>query len=219
MTETPNLPISPDARLPATYEAARKALAECSRIDECKGWADKAAALASYALQAKDDSLRQTALRIQARAIRRCGELLKQVPRADGATRFGRDGAVPPVTRTQTATEAGLSERQRKTAIRVANVPDRDFERQVESSFPPTVGALAVQGTSHRPVVSARPSTNLARAISVLASMREFCEQTDPVGLANSFSAADTEGLHEFVAAVDQWLDLFVTNLPAEEAA
>lgn len=35
-------------------------------------------ALASYAKQADDDTLRKQADRIQARAVRRCGELLKQ---------------------------------------------------------------------------------------------------------------------------------------------
>jgi AbiEi antitoxin C-terminal domain len=68
-----------NAKLPKIYESARVALAECSRIDECKDWADKAEALASYARQADDDSLRKTADRIQARAIRRCGELLKEM--------------------------------------------------------------------------------------------------------------------------------------------
>ncbi len=71
------LPSISDARLPASYERAKSALAECSRIDECKEWADKAEALASYAKQAKDDGLRILADRIQARAINRCGELLK----------------------------------------------------------------------------------------------------------------------------------------------
>jgi hypothetical protein len=33
-------------------------------------------------------------------------------------------------TRTQAATEAGLSEHQRKTALRVANVPAEEFERR-----------------------------------------------------------------------------------------
>jgi hypothetical protein len=52
------------------------------------------------------------------RTIRRCGELLKLV--AD--TNRGRpsaviqDGSVPNFTRTQAATDAGLSERQRKSA-------------------------------------------------------------------------------------------------------
>lgn len=67
-----------EAPLPAVYERAAQALSECTRIDECKDWADKAEALASYARQSKDDSLRKMADRIQARAIRRCGELLKE---------------------------------------------------------------------------------------------------------------------------------------------
>ena len=58
------------ARLPIIYERAKYALAECSRIDECKDWADRAEALASYAQQAKDDALRTFAMRIQARATR-----------------------------------------------------------------------------------------------------------------------------------------------------
>jgi hypothetical protein len=41
--------------------AARKAIAKRSRIDECKSWSDKVAALASYARQAKDRSLRAMA--------------------------------------------------------------------------------------------------------------------------------------------------------------
>jgi hypothetical protein len=42
----------------------------------------------------------------------------------------------------QAAEEAGLSRRQAVTAIRVANVPADEFERQVESDSPPTVTAL-----------------------------------------------------------------------------
>jgi hypothetical protein len=64
------------ARLPATCEQAKIALV--ASIDECQDWANKAEALASYAKMADDDSLRQLADRIQARAVRRMGELLKQ---------------------------------------------------------------------------------------------------------------------------------------------
>jgi rubrerythrin len=73
-----------DAKLPAVYESAKLALSECSRIDECKDWANKAEALASYARQADDDTLRNMAIRIQARAIRRCGELLKAIEVSKG---------------------------------------------------------------------------------------------------------------------------------------
>jgi hypothetical protein len=68
-----------NARLPQVYEDAKTALANCVRIDECQSWADKAAALASYAKQANDEELMRQATRIRDRAIRRCGELLKQI--------------------------------------------------------------------------------------------------------------------------------------------
>lgn len=59
-------------------------LAGCARIDECQDWANKAKALANYARQSKDDTLRKMADHIQARAIRRCGESLKQVEAGHG---------------------------------------------------------------------------------------------------------------------------------------
>ena len=72
------------ASLPATYSAARTALEQCVRVDECKGWADKAAALKSYAKQAQDDEMHKMAARIQGRAIRRVGELLREIEPARG---------------------------------------------------------------------------------------------------------------------------------------
>jgi len=83
-------------------------------------------------------------------AVRRCGELLKQIEPARGANQNIQDGAVPKVTRESAATDAGLSERQRKTALRVANVPESTFTEQVESENPPTVTQLAQQGTQPR---------------------------------------------------------------------
>lgn len=136
-----------EAQLPRVYENAQQALAECSQIDECQQWADKAAALRSYAKQAEDTTLMNHAQRIQARAVRRAGELLEQVEAGKG----GRppkttDGADSSLSRRQVASEAGLSERQQYTAQRVARVPQEDFEAQVESDTPPTITALAEQG-------------------------------------------------------------------------
>jgi hypothetical protein len=55
----------------------------------------------------------------------------------------------------QAAKGAGLSERQTKTAVRVANIPADEFEATVESDDPPTVTALAQR----------RTKTALARAL------------------------------------------------------
>lgn len=101
--------------------------------------------MASYARQAKDERLRKMADRIQARAIRRCGELLRQIKPAKNqhdASARAQDGDGPR-TRTEAATQAGLSERQRKTALRVAAVPDEAFEAAVESDEPSTVTQLS----------------------------------------------------------------------------
>lgn len=207
-------------RLPATYEAAQKAVAKCSRIDECKSWSDKAAALASYARQAKDHSLRVMAERIQARAVRRCGELLKQVPSGQGSkNQYGelRDGSV---TRQEAAENAGLSERQKVTAMRVANVAGPVFEAMIESDSPPTVTRLAELGKDAHPPQAAdfrSDPIRAARAHKMFSSIREFCEQNDPAELAVTFSSDDQETLRAFVSSLDGWLDTFMAHLKGSE--
>ena len=62
-------PAIADAQLPANYQAAKLALLECSRVDECQDWADKMAAMASYARQSEDEELGKMCRRIQARAL------------------------------------------------------------------------------------------------------------------------------------------------------
>jgi len=82
-----------------------------------------------------------TCTRIQARAIRRCGGLLKKIDKAHGAGggRPRKDGskhtpgAQGKFSRTAAARAARLSPWQQETAMKVASVPKRDFERQVES--------------------------------------------------------------------------------------
>lgn len=86
----------------------------------------------SYAKQADDDTLYKTAIRIQSRAIRRCGQLLKEYQTsAKGGRPSGNGDGAGPVSQRQAAEEAGMSERQEKTASRVANVPKEDFEAAV----------------------------------------------------------------------------------------
>jgi hypothetical protein len=77
------------ASLPTNYQEAKTALAECVRVDECKSWADKAAALASYAKQADDERLLSYAKRIKVRAIDRMGELIEAVAPKGGQAAKG----------------------------------------------------------------------------------------------------------------------------------
>lgn len=138
--------------MPQTYEAAKTALANCESIDECQTWANKAEALALYAKQADDDTLFKFARRIQARAVRRAGELLKTFDGRGGD--HSKNGGAPTSapTRREAGDAAGMSRDQQVTAVRVANVPAEQFEA-VESDTPPTVTKLADMGTNRRMTV------------------------------------------------------------------
>lgn len=144
------IPVS-TAQLPRTYEAAKRALSECSEVDECKDWADKAAALASYARQAEDDQLERMAQRIRARATRRAGELLKQIDAQGSRTDLQPSvGDHTKLSQADAAREAGMSKHQQVQAVRIASIPEDDFEAQVESPKPPTLTQLAQQGIQRR---------------------------------------------------------------------
>jgi hypothetical protein len=73
----------------------------------------------------------------EARAIRRAGELLKQIDPAHGANQNIREGCRLNVqTRSDAARDAGMSKHQQVQSTRVANVSDEDFEAQVEAEIP-----------------------------------------------------------------------------------
>lgn len=164
------------ARLPSSYHAAKKAIAQCASLDECKDWTDKAAALASYAKQANDDQLEKTAKRIRARATRRAGELLKQVDGRQGQNLPGRKEVVgDPITRMEVAAEVGMSNRQMKTATAMAQVPEDDFEEMVEADA--TLTAIAEAGRKPASTINRKPAKKL------VAAMRLYSERIASVDI------------------------------------
>lgn len=209
------------ASLPKSYEAAKAALANCVSIDECKDWADKAAALASYAKQANDEEMMRQSTRIRDRAIRRCGELLKQIEPAKGG-RPSETRAVgdPSFSRKEAAAGAGISPRQAKQAIRVANVPVEDFERQVESSNPPTVTKLAEQGkrSAPRPVIDlkGRDPDEFNRAMHYVSGWENAARDLaalNHAGALTILTATERTRLHKAISAIDAITDRIITRL------
>jgi hypothetical protein len=213
----PSIDVS-SARLPAAYEQAKTALATCSSIDECETWKDKAIAMASYARQAQDESLFQYATRIKARAVRRCGALLQATPKSKGGdpSLFNAQGGDPPsVTRTQAAKDAGLSNDERRTALRVAAVPAAQFEEQVESNNPPSITALAEQGKKAVDLGNIAPSDykTATRVMGALREFAKFCEETNPGTAVRGFKPHELDSLRRCIAVADAWLDTFSVNL------
>jgi hypothetical protein len=211
--------------LPATYEAARTALTECYRVDECKEWADKAAALKSYAKQIEDNTLYDTASRIHGRAIKRAGELLAQIEPARGANQNIRTAADTKVTRTQAAESAGLSKRQKDTALRVAAIPDKEFELAIAQSPPPTVTELADRGKKTQPKVlhdlggrSPADFRVCTEAIGFVRELHSFAIKTPVESVVRGASDRERDRFVEQIAPLLGWLNDLLLQLQKEKS-
>ena len=209
-----------NARLPQTYESAKVALANCANVDECKDWADKAAALASYAKQAEDGDLMKMATRIRDRAIRRAGELLKQVDGQGARTDKLSEGANTKFTQNEAAREAGMSKHQQVTAVRVASVPAEEFERQVESDNPPTITALAEQGKKSAPKplldLHGRDPDEFNRAMHYVGGWEDAAKDLSALGHEQAIpilNLSEVARLRTAIATIDAVTDRIITRI------
>ncbi len=199
-----------NAPLPATYEAAKKALAACASIDECQDWANKAEAMASYAKQAKDEALRKMCDRIQGRAKRRLGDLLKLYDaRGNYSEKEGALLFTP--SRTEAASAAGVSEHQRKQAIRISNISETEFEAAIESDEPTTVTKLAEMGKTSQAPRQVDPSASIA--LATLEKFAHFCSMNDPTFVATAVRPNFAAEMRKKVGKIDNWLDQFVVDI------
>jgi len=195
------------AKLPSRYHAAKAALRDCTAVDECMEWADKASALASYAKQAHDDELERMAKRIRARALRRAGELLKQIEPGQGA-RDGKRGMGDhtPLYREDAAREAGMSKHQQVTATRIANVPEDDFEEMVESGL--TATKIAEAGIERR-VLNRDAARHL---VGLLRRSTEALAEVDVSEATEALDAVQRAEVRILVSRLDGILDAIVTR-------
>ena len=221
-----NLPDVDNATLPAVYKNAQKALAQCSRLDECKGWSDKAAAMASYAKQSKDERLEKMAKRIRVRAVRRCGELLKAIPKTKGGagTHESNSNSQRRVeTRTQTGGDAGLNHNQVHDAVKVAEIPETEFNAKIDSDNPPTVSNLirpknVDECTENKKVQ--REATVIRNSntdypmhwFGTLAMLDRECEKLNPITAAKNIEYSRQEAINT-IERIQHFFDIFICNL------
>jgi len=204
------------AKLPAAYENAINALATCQRVDECKTWADKAAALASYGRQSHDDRLVKHAMRIQARATRRCGQLLEAYKLKKSPGRPAKNGgAGSPISQRDVAKSHGISKDREKAAVRAANIPADEFESAVESDDPPSAKKLSDMGKQARPAEPSEPEGFLeaTQLIGALRRLAERCAAHTPEFVAGGVKLHEVEKTCEHANIVLPWLALFVKCL------
>jgi hypothetical protein len=211
------------ASLPQTYEAARSALAQCQAIDECKDWADKAAALASYAKQADDLELEKMAIRIRARAMRRAGELAKQMMQPPHRPADKYDAGDILKSKAEVQKVSGFSERQLNTSLRVANVPQPEFDAQVDAANPATVTELARQGTQKRDPqpdpdtwLKGRDPVAFNKVLHMVGEIEDYAATAaawDLETILPNLTDSDRVRLRRFIAAVDSIHDKIITRI------
>jgi hypothetical protein len=220
---TEDLPAVETARLPVSYEQAKAALQRAQSIDECKDWADKAQAIASYARQAGDVTLQETAQRIRDRAIKRVGELLREIKASQGKRtdlQLGSPGGPMSLTRGQIAESAGLTPKQQKTALRVAAVPDDEFDAAVDRPGPATVKELARMGTkpAPKPVIDLgdrdpKDYATATEAMAYLADMAGFAKKAKPVTVAAGLKPHERERVRGHAEITMAWVSELIAEL------
>lgn len=136
------------AKLPEVYNNAVTALKNCVDIDEVKDWTDKMAAIASYWRQTNDETMFNMAQKIRAQSYRRMGELLSEFDAKGKRTDIElTDANVGKLSQNQVAEDAGISERQQVTSVRLSRIPEPEFNDLLESEKVPTIKELAKHGT------------------------------------------------------------------------
>jgi hypothetical protein len=166
-----------------------------------------------------DDTLRKYAERIQARAIRRCGELLRQIEPASG-TRTDiepREGDHPRLTRAGIAEQAGMSSHQQKQAIRVAGVPEQEFTKMVDSDTPPTITTLAAMGTKKQLIdLKGRDPSHFNKALHFVGDIQNYlrkCSAFDVAGTVSILNDSEREEVRQAINKIDAIHDLIITRI------
>jgi len=114
------------------YDAARYALSVAVEVDEVKDIRDKAEAMAAYARQAKDTELVKWATEIKVRAERRAGQMLAEMPKAQGELR--NSSRSHDSTATKTLADIGITKNESSRWQKLAAVTDKQFEHAVAAA-------------------------------------------------------------------------------------
>jgi hypothetical protein len=212
-----------DVVLPQTYQNAIVALSQCNEVDECKEWKDKAAALASYAKQAHDETLYKYAVRISNRATRRCGELLKQFDARNGQNLPNTkivDSVDFSLTQRQAAEQSGLTERQELTAVRIANIPEERFNELVESENVPTMTKLAEIGkkpqiNKDHEIFQPKPKgfTDAIYMSGAIEDLSKMMQQHDANYIIGGANDRHIETIKKNIKIIETWFDTFMINV------
>lgn len=225
----------PQVQLPENYQRAVAAIAECFTMDECKEWANKAAAAASYYKQSKDHTMEEQAKRIRLRALLRCYELIKELGdpvKGPGTMRLvpGK-GRIIPAIQDEARKRIGVPYGLFNNLADASSVPRPKREVLIEHSPPISLQQLAREGrgegepkTSKHDIVGARKGSGVityppgfpnSKAHRFICDVRAMCLQLDAKKEAMSFDPKTANHLKKTALKdIEEWFGEFEKYLP-----
>ncbi len=187
--------------VPLEYEAAVKALAECTSLDESKYWRDKADALAAWAKIHHSNEILRKAKALKLHAFRRMGELSAEINPRKPAKR-GR-GSIPGSGPRLLLKRHGLSEAEADAARMLARLPEGRFQRLLKRPIAPTTLRYLRQEDS-------AGWHEIARAAM---SLRSVLRRHTPAKALQILSAEQRTHAQEMMVELAEWLDEFNQRL------
>jgi hypothetical protein len=201
------------AKLPEVYNNAVTALKNCVEIDEVKDWTDKMAAIASYWRQTNDETMFNMAQKIRAQSYRRMGELLSEYDGRGNYSEQSKKDIGVRFTKTEIATQSGLSERETKTATRLSNIPEPEFNDLLEAEKVPTITELSKHGT--KSILYKPKPEGYSKGIHVYNDFKNIssvCRQYDANFILDVLDDDYKNQMFEFFDEIINFIDTYKLN-------
>ncbi len=185
---------------------------ESATFGECTAMLGQARVVGLHASQVRDEELARSARRIQGRAVRQAGKLLREVDGRGGHRKAKTEGdhrssRLP--SRKELAESVGLSEHQQRTATRIARIPRKAFEQAIESDDPPSVTTLARMGTKKRKKKRREPKPKPSPPLDPLRSF-DAAEAVKPEDYWQGLQERDVASSVESAKRAALWLSEFL---------
>ena len=125
-------------------------------------------------------------------------------------------GNDPLLNKSQIGENVGLSEHQIKTANRLSNIPEDQFNNQIESNQVPTLTELSEQGTKKVDYLYQPKPKGFAEAIHftcMLTELHHVIKKHSPELIIEGMNESDKKEVSDKIASLESWFDKFMVKL------
>lgn len=203
--------------VPVEYEEAVKNLQACSTLDEAKYWSDKSDALAAWAKIYRNDKAGREARRLKLHAYRRMGEIAHELrPRKSGAVKGAPAGSGNLPGAPALLKQSGLQQHEADACSAIAKIPQRKFERYLNSDRPPAPSSLLAKFSSG--ASEAWRTVSGVHGGQSVVGFAGWCRGKDAKALAKGLTADERERARKCAAEIAEWIDEFEAAISKAKA-